>query len=665
MELTQSNVKKAWDTWNIQGFILLSLSLQTLLLFLAPCRKRTSNTLVIIFIWFAYSAADWSANFVVGLITNSVIRTPDEKGDLLAFWAPFLLLHLGGSDAITAFSLEDNELWIRYSLGFTFQVLASVYILYLSLLGNKLLFPTILVLLAGTVKCVERVRALYLASMGRFRNSMLKEPDPGPNYSTITNLCSLKQQANLPVRIELMPGPQIVTESYNEFDKSGLSDLAVLQCACNYFYIFKALIVDLVFSLRERNAVRDFFLRRTPEDAFKVIEAELNLVYEVLYTKAYSVRCILGYFLRFISFSSVVVALVRFALMEKQYHKVDVAITYALLLGAMTLDTVAILMLISSDWSVVALKNSNIIRKMVISRQRWFVHRRWSESVPQYNFIHYYLHYPSRMISRIVSFLGLFDFLVNMKNVSSKPFTEKLRDFIFYELQIKAEIADDIETAKVIYSVRGDWVLGINGVEHLFRWINEVSYEESLLLWHIATELLYNSGEGNADDKDFRDMSKLLSDYMLHLLVVRPEITSAMAGIHKIRWQDTLAEAMVHFQGEKLDQKLACERILQVDTSVNPAILKGNRSKSVLFEACVLAKDLEKLENGKWMIIGKVWVEMLSYAASHCRGYTHAQQLSKGGELLTLVWLLMVHFGLGEQFQINEVHASAKLIVGK
>ncbi|MBA0862104.1 hypothetical protein Goshw_004420, partial [Gossypium schwendimanii] len=62
--------------------------------------------------------------------------------------------------------------------------------------------------------------------------------------------------------------------------------------------------------------------------------------------------------------------------------------------------------------------------------------------------------------------------------------------------------------------------------------------------------------------------------------------------------------------------------------------------------------------------MSKVWVELVSYAASHCRASTHAADVSQGGELITFFWLLMAHFGLGEQFQINEGHARAKLIVG-
>ncbi|KAL7218158.1 hypothetical protein ACSBR2_011435 [Camellia fascicularis] len=90
--------------------------------------------------------------------------------------------------------------------------------------------------------------------------------------------------------------------------------------------------------------------------------------------------------------------------------------------------------------------------------------------------------------------------------------------------------------------------------------------------------------------------------------------------------------------------------------------MKGDRSKSVLFDACLLAKELNKLESEfKWQIMSKVWVELLAYAATHCR--IHAQQLSRGGELITFAWLLVAHFGLTEQFRVEAGHARAKLIV--
>ena len=161
-----------------------SLSLQAVLVLFAPLRKATGNKLIISVIWSAYLIADWAANFGVGLITERARDTPTaeysskqqpaENNELLAFWATFFMLHLGGPDTITAFALEDNELWLRHLFGLIFQAVAAVYIFLTSLPGNKLFFPTALVFIAGMIKYFERIRALYLASMEKFRDSALR-----------------------------------------------------------------------------------------------------------------------------------------------------------------------------------------------------------------------------------------------------------------------------------------------------------------------------------------------------------------------------------------------------------------------------------------------------------------------------------------------------------
>ncbi|CBI36704.3 unnamed protein product, partial [Vitis vinifera] len=72
---------------------------------------------------------------------------------ILAFWAPFLLLHLGGPDTITAYSMEDNELW--------------------SWEGMPLNIMAIPMFVAGLIKYGERTWALRSASSSQFREAML------------------------------------------------------------------------------------------------------------------------------------------------------------------------------------------------------------------------------------------------------------------------------------------------------------------------------------------------------------------------------------------------------------------------------------------------------------------------------------------------------------
>jgi hypothetical protein len=78
-----NSIKKLYDEWSIQGFVLFSLLLQIILILFAPFRKRTGNVMVISLIWLAYSLADWAAIFALRLI--SIRQKFDDHADILVF----------------------------------------------------------------------------------------------------------------------------------------------------------------------------------------------------------------------------------------------------------------------------------------------------------------------------------------------------------------------------------------------------------------------------------------------------------------------------------------------------------------------------------------------------------------------------------------------------
>ncbi|XAR53692.1 hypothetical protein NMG60_11022342 [Bertholletia excelsa] len=565
----------------------LCLTLQTFLIFLAPLRKRVSSAWVILPLWSAYLLADWVAVFAIGLISSNQINftIPTKQSNLLAFWAPFLLVHLGGPDTITAFSLEDNELWLRHLLGLVFQCLCALYVFIQSLPKNNFWLATIFMFLAGIIKYAERTRSLYHASMESFRNSMLVEPEPGPNNIKLMDEFNLKQKANIPTQLVTsengMKPKQTTIEEYNQ----------------------------------------------TAKEAFRVVEVELNFIYESLYTKV-----------PFLSFISTVVTLILFYLTNKEMiNKFEVGLTYALLWGAITLDIMAFIMFLYSDWTTVALNTWDhpprfieLLKKCFICKMNRFVkdserspnqpllvhlkklmHKRWSEYAPQYNLLHNCLHQRSKHWDKFITHLGLRKIFNILDYVTTKPFNGDLRNFIFEQLKMKSQMADDLEAAEEIYAAKGECILQMNNWYETFSsCIVDVDYDESLLIWHVATDICYNTDNEKKDN----NIAKLLSDYMLYLLVVKPGMMPAAAGFGQTRFWDTCAEFKKFFReaniipkkrmpflriwkkGQHSDDNLtkrACEDILSVYNKVKSITVKGGR-KSILLDASILAKELEK-----------------------------------------------------------------------
>ncbi|KAM0901229.1 hypothetical protein ACQ4PT_020113 [Festuca glaucescens] len=135
-----------WNEWATQILVLLSLALQIVLHVSAKVRQReASSVLLRLLLWLAYQLADSTATYAVGQLFFS---STSRDHHLVAFWAPFLLLHLGGPDNITAYALEDSKLWKRHFLSLVVQVLGAGYVMYKHIVGSDILLMLAAILMA-------------------------------------------------------------------------------------------------------------------------------------------------------------------------------------------------------------------------------------------------------------------------------------------------------------------------------------------------------------------------------------------------------------------------------------------------------------------------------------------------------------------------------------
>ncbi|KAG5563914.1 hypothetical protein RHGRI_000183 [Rhododendron griersonianum] len=105
----------------------------------------------------------WVATVALGKLSD-VLGDREKINVLWALWAPLLLLHLGGPDSITAYSLEDNQLWLRHLLGLVVQLSVAIYVILMSWKNLWFSFMSLPALVAGVIKYSERTLVLMSVS---------------------------------------------------------------------------------------------------------------------------------------------------------------------------------------------------------------------------------------------------------------------------------------------------------------------------------------------------------------------------------------------------------------------------------------------------------------------------------------------------------------------
>ncbi|XP_044335349.1 uncharacterized protein [Triticum aestivum] len=295
---------KLINMWEIQPLVLLSFTLQIFLFFTGSLRQHSASMFLRLSIWAAYLGADFIAVYTLGLVSRHEDITieghiPGKTQSLAFFWAPFLLIHLGGQGTITAFAMEDNNLWLRHLLNLVVQVVLAIYVFWKSIGRHsvELLVSGVFLFVVGVIKYGERIWSL---KCGCFK---ILESASGHRYKKLPDLECEEDTGQ---------------ESNSKVSTGGGYDSIV------YIALSSMPHVHDIFSGRGYFSIADFPARSMLDDnkeAIKMVSIILSVMFADFYTKALVVRRKSAIILRCISQMSAVVAFAVFHENDKQRHE--------------------------------------------------------------------------------------------------------------------------------------------------------------------------------------------------------------------------------------------------------------------------------------------------------------------------------------------------------
>lgn len=594
------------NEWEIQLLVVFSFTLQMFLFFTGGLRRRTTGKFIRL-LWIAYLGADLVAVYALGFLSRHDDATTGKDTlmgthQLAFFWAPFLLIHLGGQDTITAFAIEDNNLWLRHLLNLVVQVTLALYIFLKSTSGlsMQLIVPSILLFVTGTIKYGERTWALWCGRLGSLS-------------TTVKDTSIMKSYEKRPIEMHVGYSDIIYRALYSI---TGVRDVF----ADSGFYHYG---LDL---RKEVTIHRDMFP--------KLLEIELGLMYDDIYTKATVIRTRCGIILRCISQISFVAAFVLFFVSNKQmYNSVDTAITYALFIGGFSLEVCAIFITMMSPWTWGWLKHRELYRFLRTINMGWQRKRQlWSYSMGQYNLLNYW-----GQNDQLQSDLWMRRVMVAIRKVvnlvcgiKQKLWISKLLDtkFIEADKDIMECVVQKVVQYGTAESSMGRRLPTVGPVWEMILLQLSQGFEGVIVRLHTYTEL-FLSRYSCTSDVSVRVCRKV-SNYMLYLLATHPEMLP-------VRKSQALLLNHTSVTTENLGNNSGRDDVIQHGAA---AILdKLGCSTRPFPDICTEAHLLE---------IQEAWIGLLIYAAGKSRPEVHAAQLARGGELLTFVWLLMAHHQLGD-----------------
>ncbi|CAL5053027.1 unnamed protein product [Urochloa decumbens] len=747
-----------WDEWQLRVLVLGSLGVQWFLLFAAPMRKYTIPRWFRTFIWLAYIGSDALAIYALATLFNRHARGSSDYGGwsraLEVLWAPILLIHLGGQEEITAYNIEDNELWTRHTVTLVSQVTVAVYAFCKSWPTSgdrRLLASAILLFVIGVLSfsekpwaqrraCINRLAAVSSRVHGRGRRKVnrcqlilteveelvkrcwrrtprtrSKQEDPvlsdGDKVHMILSDMSLlaassdliKQQKFTKQRTRIIRYVEVEGTTTDEVapTEAGLEvegnntvemeeelasaprppsgdveEMITKQRTCSRKSADAIRYIKVEddgdqpvapAGLEGNNAVEeesgcapetedveeeDQVLRPLSPMAEMGLKPWLRRAFGLIYTRVNvaTTPTYLAYHMLLVP-SLHAAAIALFATSNKRgYDRWDVRVTYTILAVTAALDILA-----------------ETIRQLLYKLLSAAGVPALCETLPQYNVIgsaRRRARPVAGWLLRCAARLGLEEeYLVCRRDESLYG---RVAGFVMAGLvgaTSGSGRAKGLDLASYRAFTAGNWALSPGLQERcgpVIRRSLRESFDESVLVWHVATDLCFRRrppppAGGDAGKRE--ECTRAISNYMAHLLSFRPDMLMTGSRRHLLAEAVEDVESIVRDAKKRrwTDEEAALLEIIQEEGKAeHPAY-------PLIHDACRLSDELlGMLDDGSetgWEVMYRVWLGMLCYSASMCRGYLHAKSLGEGGEFLSFVWLVLSLKGaktLADKLQMPE-----------
>ncbi|KAI7984595.1 hypothetical protein LOK49_LG15G02154 [Camellia lanceoleosa] len=591
MDPILARLRELWNLWDIRVLVLLSLILQIILFVFGNRRKYMSSMWINIFVWLAYQLADLVATFALGNLSRAKgnHNVEDSNNILAATWASLLLLHLGGPDTITAYSLEDNQLWLRHLFGLCVQATLAIYVILMSWRKNSWFsYLSLPAFVAGIIKYGERVWVLRSASNDKsggivpFDNDLVAVIHDGRTTGEDKYVSALVMAKKLVKEFK----------RYMENYDTGR-------------FPFK------LPSNQSSNRVqwKDKF---TSDDTYfwDALEVETGLMYDLFYTKASITYTKCGGFTRLISFGCTMSALVGLFLIisrkekwhNEHYHNnlmIDIIITWVLLIGALALEIYAVMVILSSDWTMLWLIEHKKGEWVIHLRQKFpkfYQKKKWSKKVGQFDLLGFC--FKEDKPAKFSCILGLF------------RFQDKFNGYM-------DQTCVDVAQASLVSTVK---VLD----PHL------PAFYELIVIFHLATEICYHlklndiaqqGVNSSGHDDQIKETCRTLSHYMMYLLLTCP--SALPIALSTTELADLIHDLKV-FLKDGRNVKEVCEMLINHSIQLQDPL---NLQRILL----VTQKFVRNFMG--WQRLKSLWLGMLCYAAIKGQKNHHLQQLSQGGKI--------------------------------